>query len=72
LLEDIRDNTIVNMFFPLREVSKGNTETLLPMIVPGGNVAREIAQLSNLSKAEQILAKDLQAAGKEIKSVDEL
>lgn len=45
LLDKVKNNTFVNMVFPVEEVSKGNTEALLPLVVPGGNAATNAAKL---------------------------
>jgi hypothetical protein len=39
LWDKIKNNTFVNMLFPVQEVSEGNTESILPLVVPGGNAA---------------------------------
>lgn len=35
LWDKVKNNTFVNMLFPVKEVSEGNTEAVLPLIVPG-------------------------------------
>lgn len=39
LWDKVKNNTFVNMLFPVQEVSEGNTQAILPLIVPGGNAA---------------------------------
>ena len=39
--EKAKDNPFVNMIFPVKDVSEGHTEALLPLIVPGGAAAAE-------------------------------
>ena len=33
------------MIFPIKEVSNGNTEAILPLVIPGGGVASETYRL---------------------------
>ena len=37
LWDKVKNNTFVNMVFPVKEVSEGHTEAILPLVVPGGN-----------------------------------
>lgn len=45
LWDKVKNNAFVNMLFPVKEVSEGNTEAILPLIIPGGNA---IAKTSSL------------------------
>lgn len=45
LWDKVKNNTFVNMVFPVKEVSEGNTEAILPLVVPGGNAAVNAAKL---------------------------
>ena len=36
LWDKLKNNTFVNMVFPVKEVSEGNTEAILPAVIPGG------------------------------------
>lgn len=39
LWDKVKNNTFVNMVFPVKDVSEGHTEAILPLVVPGGNAA---------------------------------
>lgn len=43
--EKIKDNPFVNMIFPIKEVSNGNTEAILPLVIPGGGEVAETYRL---------------------------
>ncbi|MCI6614923.1 MAG: hypothetical protein MR750_06405 [Methanobrevibacter boviskoreani] len=43
--EKIKDNPFVNMIFPVKEVSDGHTEAILPLAIPGGGAVTETYRL---------------------------
>lgn len=45
--EKVKENPFVNFIFPVKDLSEGNTEALLPLVVPGGN---QIAQTAKVVK----------------------
>lgn len=45
LWDKVKNNTFVNMVFPVKEVSEGNTEAMLPLVVPGSNAALNAAKV---------------------------
>ena len=43
--EKIKNNFFVNMVLPLQDLSEGNTEALIPYVIPGGGVARQAVRV---------------------------
>lgn len=55
--DKIKNNTFVNMFFPLKEVSEGNTEAILPAVVPGAQAVKTVGKPLYVYSAKSLGAK---------------
>lgn len=72
LWNKIKNNPFVNMVFPVKEVSEGNTEALLQLVVPGGNAIKTtVKTIENLPlKTTKLVKKASRPKGGSVSYVD--